>query len=312
MTFKFWISSSRFNYFKAVKGILDVAVAAIAEERGVTAERVRQGLTKHLKCFSEQYFAGKKPAERLPRPVVPAGVPVLLMAANANLCEIALRESEDMSDFIVDKLKEEEEIKVCAFGGGPGTELFALAKFLVDKRKKFPKSTISFTLLDEVEEWAETWSLIEGEIRSFLKGKFGKTSSWPFVIGKSFIPFDITDKKNYGSIRHLFGQDLYILSYVVSELYDDAALEGLQEVLRSMAASAKPGAKFLVIDRFEARLTERAAKILGGLGLRVSKVEQSKRNMDSDEESSDLGEQLIKEHSPRLKWNSFWIVGTKR
>lgn len=312
MVFKLWPQTVRFNYFKAVKGVLDFAVPAIATERGLTTAQVRQEMLKHLKCISDEYRTQKKPQNDFQDPLCRLGYLYCYVAANANLCELAMTVSEDLTEFICNKLRDEEEIKVCAFGGGPGTELLALAKLLVAKRKLFSQSKVTFTLLDEVEEWAETWSLIEREIKSFLREKFGKTSSWPFIVSKSFIPFDVTKTANYGSIKHLFDQDLFILSYVVSEIFEDEQVGGLEKLLDAMAAAAKPGSKFLIIDRSESRVKEMATRLLSELELDLSDVVESKRNMDSDEESSDLGEYLIKDHYPRLKWNSFWVIGTKR
>jgi hypothetical protein len=99
---------------------------------------------------------------------------------------------------------------------------------------------------------------------------------------------------------------------VVSEIFEDEQVGGLGKLLDAMAAAAKPGSKFLIIDRSENRVKEMATRLLSELKLDLSDVVESKRNMDSDEESSDLGEYLIKDHYPRLKWNSFWVIGTKR
>jgi hypothetical protein len=78
---------------------------------------------------------------------------------------------DELVEFVTGRLKKKGELKVCAFGGGPRTELLALTKFLIDNRKKIADCEISFVLLDEVEEWVESWNLIEGEVRNCLKKK---------------------------------------------------------------------------------------------------------------------------------------------
>jgi hypothetical protein len=269
-------------------------------------------MLEHLRCFSAEYRAGKKPQNDYPDPLCRLAYLYCYVPANANLCEIAIERTDELADFITEKLKDEEELKVCAFGGGPGTELLALAKFLINDRKKIGDCVVTFTLLDEVEEWVESWNLIEGAIRNFLRENFGKPSSWPFLISKSFVPFDITKMSGYGNLKQLFGQDLYILNYVVSEIYEQDQLDGVGKVLKAMVQSAESGAKVLIIDRNERRVLERAKKLLGDLGLNVSTFAETKENMDYDEQSSDLGNHLIQAHCPRLTWNSFWIVGTKK
>jgi hypothetical protein len=310
MGFKFWSKAPTFNYFKALKAILDEAIPGICNQRKLSRDEVRDALVEHLRCFSVEYRAGRKPQNPYHDPLCRLAYVYCYLCANANLCEIAIKRSDDLSELITSRLEEEGEVKVCAFGGGPGTELLALAKFLINKKKK-ARGSISFTLLDEVEEWAETWNLTEKEIRNFLKLNFGKAPSWPFTISKSFIPFDITEMDNYGNVRQLFGQDLYILNYVVSELFEAHDLEGLRKLVKAMVESSQPGSKVLVIDRNESGVVAKARRLLQNLGLTISETCESKENMDYDEQASDLGDQLIRDRHPRVKWDSFWVVGTK-
>jgi hypothetical protein len=310
MSLRFWSRPPRFNYFKALRAILDEAIPGIGGQRGLSGDEVRGALVGHLQCFSREYRTGCKPQNPYHDPLCRLAYVYCYLPANANLCEIAIKRSDDLSELVTDRLEEEGELKVCAFGGGPGTELLALAKFLINEKRK-ARGSVSFTLLDEIEEWAETWSLTEKQIRSFLKSTFGKPSSWPFTISKSFIPFDITAVENYGNVRQLFGQDLYILNYVVSELFEDNDLRGLRRLIRAMVESSQSGSKVLVIDRNESRVVRKARDLLADSGLTISETFGSKENMDYDEQVSDLGGQLIREHYPRVKWDSFWIIGTK-
>lgn len=233
------------------------------------------------------------------------------VAANANLCEIAIRLSDDLVELIKTRCEDEGELKVCAFGGGPGTELLALTKYLTVRRKKGPQVALSFLLVDNVPEWVETWSQLEAQVRKFLKDNFGKIPSWPLNINKAFMPFDMTDLKKFGNVKQLFGQDLYIFNYVVSEIYGAEEIESLQEVVQAMADSAATGSKFLIVDRRQNPIINRATELLENSGLSVDEATPNISNMDPDEQHSDLGDQLIAERSPRVTWNAFWIIGTK-
>ncbi len=311
MTFKLSIPSNRFNYFKTIKAVLGASLKGIAEERKTSVERLKEQMTKHLECFSREYRTRKKPLNDYPDPLCRLAYVYCYVGVNANLCETAIRGSEELSEFILDKLKQNGEIKVCAFGGGPGTELLAISKFLVSKRGAFEKSTVTFAVLDEVEEWAETWELIEAEVKSYFRGVFGKPSEWPFMTSRAFIPFDITETKNYGSIKSLFEHDLYILSYVISEIYDEEEIEGLRKLLQIMATSARRGSMFLVIDRNESSLFAKAKSLLQSAGLEIVNECDSQRNMDGDEQVSDLEEYRM-DRLPRITWNAFWVVGRKQ
>lgn len=301
----------KLNYFRTVRAVLERNSAAIAELQEVTTEQFQQMMICHLKQMSEEYYKKQKPKISYDDPICRAAYLYCYVAANANLCERAIKNSDDLKELIETRCDEEGELKVCAFGGGPGTELLALAKYLIGKRKKGPPITLSFLLLDDVPEWAETWFLLEGQIRKFLKEQFGKNSSWPFTVSRSFVPFDMTDLSQFGNIQQLFGHDLYIFNYVISEIYEDEGVESMQKVVEAMAATAPVGSKVLIIDRKESSIIQRAKDLLENSGLSASEPVESVDNMDSDEQCSELGDQLISERSPRLKWNSFWIIGTK-
>jgi len=54
--------------------------------------------------------------------------------------------------------------------------------------------------------------------------------------------------ERHGNLTQLSGQDLYILNYVVSEIYEQPELDGLGRLLSIMVKSAASGAKVLIID----------------------------------------------------------------
>jgi len=112
-------------------------------------------------------------------------------------------------------------------------------------------------------------------------------------------------------VKRIFGQDLYVFNYVVSEIFDAEELEGMQEVLQAMVDSAPSGAQVIVIDRKEQSVVNKARKLMEGAGLDVADPVECCENMDYDEQCSDLGPHLIQDHFPRIKWNSFWMIGRK-
>lgn len=306
------LSTPRLNFFRTTEAVLRKTIAALAEDRDVSEKEIKAEVKKHLAAMKQQYFTGNAPQNPYDDPVCRTAYFYRYVPANANLFEIALKRSPDLEKFIHDRFEEESELKVCAFGGGPGTELLGLAKYLVYELKKGPPVAISFTLLDHVEEWAETWHILEQEIKGFLRHNFGKPQNWPFTVNRSFLPFDITSLDRFGNVKQLFGQDLYAMNYVVSEIFDPEALKSLKKVLKAMVDSAPVGSKIVIADRNEPAVIAKAIQLLTGLGLELSEIETSKENMDSDEECSDLGDLLMKDDMPRLTWNSFWLIGTKR
>jgi len=123
---------------------------------------------------------------------------------------------------------------------------------------------------------------------------------------------DITDTTKFEDLGNLFGNsDIFILSYVVSEVFDDAIK--LQDFLSKMMEAAPTGSKFIFIERNEPRWIERI-NIMSEVAKLTLLSEPNLTNtyMSFDEQRTQLGK-LPEEidWSPRANWNAFWVVGTK-
>jgi hypothetical protein len=268
--------------------------------------------------MNEQWFSGEAPQIAYHDPICRLSYLFCHTAVNANLCEVAIRNSPDLVAFIRQKMDTEQELRVCAFGGGPGTELLALAKHLTKTRPNGPLARLSFTLLDRVPEWSETWTALEAQINAELRASGVPFAQWPFSISKAFVPYDMTQVANYANMPHLFQQDLYVMNYVVSEIVGDHA--NFQAVLQTAARSSPSGCKFLVIDRDQESVKTSARNLLTAAGLNVSESRRTVDNMDGDEQSGALDPYIrVIGRRPRVQWGSnanqrggaFWMIGTK-
>ena len=121
------------NYFKTIKAALDASFAGICEHLGVSREAACETIKQHLATMSEEWFSGETPNIVYSDPLCRFAYLFCHVGANANLCEVAIRDSPDLCEFIDSTLEKTEELRVCAFGGGPGTELLALSKFLLGR-----------------------------------------------------------------------------------------------------------------------------------------------------------------------------------
>src|SRR5271157_4954131 len=118
------------NYFETIKAALDASFSGICEHLRLSHEEACQTIKKHLATMSQEWFSGKTPNIFYGDPLCRFAYLFCYVGANANLCEVAIRNSPDLCDFLDSTLEKNEELRVCAFGGGPGTELLALSKFL--------------------------------------------------------------------------------------------------------------------------------------------------------------------------------------
>lgn len=304
------------NYFGTVKAALDAILPGICRYYSISPADALAYVKSHLESMNEEWFSGEHPNIAYHDPLCRFSYLFCHTAVNANLCEHALRNSPDIVAFLADRMDNAQELRVCAFGGGPGTELLALSKYLSRTRPNGPIARLSFTLLDRVPEWSESWTALESQINEQLRATGQHFVNWPFNISKSFIPHDMTLMANYANMPHLFQQDLYVLNYVVSEIIGDQT--NFQSVLQTAAHSSPPGSKFIVIDRDQASVTEKAAALLRGAGLTVGDVRTTSTNMDQGEQASTLAvySRAIG-RNPRVQWGgngrrgAFWVVGTR-
>ena len=123
--------------------------------------------------------------------------------------------------------------------------MLGLAKHLVTHPPTSPKE-ISFLVLDQVDEWGDTWELLKKAAKSELRS----TGQPGITIEANFKTMDIVDPASYSKYVSLFGDvDVFVFNYLLSENQLRIPLFG--GALQEIARRAKSGAYFLVIDRLE-------------------------------------------------------------
>jgi hypothetical protein len=309
------------NYYATIKSALDASFNAICRHMNVTEKDAHKLVEGHLRSMSKEWRSGQTPNIAYGDPLCRFAYLYCHTAANANLCEIAIREAPDLVSYMEKRCTEEGELKVCAFGGGPGTELLAISKLLINRRAAGPHVRVSFTLLDRVPEWSETWHALEGGIKAELRTHFGPFAKHPFSTSGTFVPFDMTKVQQYGNLATLFCQDLFVLNYVVSEITGNH--DQFQELVKVAAAACPTGAKFLIIDRDQDAVIAASKKLLSNAGLSVAKVQRPTSGcMDSDEKPEVLDTYRFNLNWRPRKWwvgtfgsnsnrGAFYLVGTK-
>lgn len=302
------------TYFRTVNAALDALIAGIAQHQAVAPNVALQMAGAYLRNMSQQWRSGQNPTIAYSDPLCRFAYLYCHTPANAAICELFVRKHLDTANFILGKINENEELKVCAFGEGPGTELLALTKFL---RRQHglgalkAHGDVNFTLLDNVPEWAESWSALETAIKAGFATEFGTRRNWPFTVSKFFQPFDMTKVEQYANLHQLFVHDLYFLNYVVSEIFTEHAALG--NLINTMAAHSPPGSRFLFIDRNQDQVVEWCRNLLQNAGLTEVHFSESSTNMDGDEQSAHLGEYIgLVGWNPRVSWNgAFCLIGVK-
>ena len=302
-------------YFKTIKAVLDGTLATTCAKKGITLAEGHALLKEHLLEMNEEWFSGENPQIDYADPFCRLAYLFCHTAANANICEIAIRTQPEIDALIMARANAGEEVRVCAFGGGPGTELLALSKHLTKTHTLPPVIEINFTVLDLVPEWAESWDAIWAQVRTTLRASYA-AGARPFQINKSFAPFDMTKVDKYANLAAYLKHDLYIMNYVVSEVIDD--VDDLAAVVKEMRKAAPQDALFLIIDRHQPEVEKRADKLVADAKLEVINKGSSCSYMDGDEQKDEL-EPYVTEvgRVPRVQWRTsngrgiFWILAKK-
>ena len=315
------------TYFGTIKAALDASFSVICSHKGIPIEQGPALVRTELGAMNKEWFKTEPASVNYEDPVCRFGYLFAHTAANANLCEIAIRESPDIVRLIEDEAAASGRLKICAFGGGPGTELLAMAKHLLKTRPNGPHLQLKFDLLDRVDEWIESWKCLESEITKQLEAKYGGFLNHPFSMSGNIYGRDMTDHHQYVNLPALFDQNLFFLNYVVSEIGGNSAdittdAPSFVEFVRHAAQTCKRGSKFVIADRDQDNVVLSSQKLLAAAGLVASPVSKVCRRMDNDEQP-----EVLKEYSgdierfPRSWWKgrygsntnrgAFFIVGTK-
>lgn len=124
--------------------------------------------------------------------------------------------------------------RVSCIGGGPGSDILAIVKYLADyKEERVTK--LKVFLLDKEQAWADTWDDLEEKLDVGCE------------LRTTFQPLDVL-KPDWVSQRHFLEADVYTLSYFVSEVYSLDGHGAVTAFWQRLFREAKRGALFLYDD----------------------------------------------------------------
>jgi len=125
----------------------------------------------------------------------------------------------------------ENEVKVSCFGGGPGSDLLGIVKFMVERNKS---AKLRCNMYDKEEIWCNS-------LRSICKN-----TKKSFSASSSFNPLDITIPDTWVKYSALWDVDLFTMSYFVSEV---CPMRKQSEIFfTTLFERAKKGSHFLLVD----------------------------------------------------------------
>lgn len=218
--------------FQLVKIALDALYEEAQDEYG---EKADEEITSRFKYLTESYgkltnenrepVDYKDPATRF------AYVYKYVAAHGDYVVQLLKIVRQKMGTVFADKT-----VRVSCVGGGPGSDILAVLKYLADYGSKEPVTKIVFYLLDKQQAWADTWTELDDKLEID-----------DIHLSSHFQPLDVTDPDSWSSQKKFLDADLFTLSYFVSEVYalDDGVVS---EFWATLFAKAKSGALFIYDD----------------------------------------------------------------
>lgn len=178
-------------------------------------------------------------------------------------------------------IKKTNQLTISAIGGGPGTEILGVLKY-VDNIKYDGK--LIFNLFDKEDAWSDSW----GDIQSVLQCK-NTITTIPFT--KDFLQPVQTNAQNY------LKSDIFFLVYFLSELgYNGHVAQFISDTV----ANAKQGAKIIYIDNNSPIFYSPVDALFSKLNVKLVYSHNGKVGLDYFEEKRDLGRFLNKYTYPKL------------
>ena len=141
-----------------------------------------------------------------------------------------------LSFYLDVKLFPHETARVTCVGGGPGSDIIAVLKYLDEKKNdEFVKKMICY-LLDKEQAWADTWTELDESLGMSLQ------------LNANFQPLDVNDLSSWKFQKKFLQADLFTMSYFVSEVYCHSENEDVKKFWNTLFQEAKPDALFIYID----------------------------------------------------------------
>ena len=122
------------------------------------------------------------------------------------------------------------QINVSCLGGGPGTDLLGILKYIKSNNKPI---TLKCRVYDREERWCESLNSVCNRLSSFS-------------ILPTFRKLDVTDAETWTKYPELLDSDLFTMIFFVSELYSKR--EQARDFFLNLFKNAKGNSWFLFID----------------------------------------------------------------
>lgn len=299
------------TFFELLGLVIEREIDFIADHLNKSVDEIYELIVEEAERNQAEWYSNRVPNLNYQYPACRLAYLYIVAAANSSTFQYVLESDQDLNQYVLGIAEERHEIKICAFGAGPGTELLAMAKFFAQQNLGHSIS-VDFQLLDRVQEWTSSWYGIRDQINDSFKKLYGTNrSTWPMIPSGNFLACDVTQLDRLPYLSNVWGQDVYVINFLLSEVFNDDP--GLRAFLSKVTEFAPSGARFVFIERRGYMWQNRMATIAAESGLLLSPFIESQGRLEEDPIA--LGQVynvLLDRRQPRLNWNVVYSIGIKQ
>ena len=300
-------------YFDIIREILNRSIEAYMLDNNQSRSEVLVEIRKQIDSTQVQHYKKHDDPEiDYSNPLCRLGYLYRHAGVNATFFERILIDDQKLQSAVTHAIGR-GDLNICSLGGGPGTEMLGIGKYLLTHGTEMP-GRIDFTVLDNVHPWAETWKELANHVERKLHGELGTSKP---IVASSFLPFDVLDPTSYSNYTSMFKSvDILICNYLFSE--NKLNLDKAGQAVERLVHMTNPACVFAVIDRLESNPTFKNDVV----SLFQSAFESTIKDapligtMDVDEQKDVMGQDLLDALlSPRLDFRGdtkgptvFWFT----
>jgi len=190
------------------------------------------------------------------------------------------------------KLMGKKSLEVACLGGGPGSDLLGILKYLITEGTS--DLSLKCYIFDKERAWGDSWSDVASQLKP------------PFQLYPVFQQMDVADKSTWRSYRKFLRADFFTLIYFLSELWKIKTQS--EPFFDHCLSQMKSGALMLFVDNNDSRFRDWFDQMAKKHGLDVVKSDEGWLAFSNDEEKNDLGEYFGKFGWPKRKSDVAWRI----
>ncbi|WP_046658348.1 hypothetical protein [Lysobacter capsici] len=246
--------------FDVVGTVLDATYDEVPDKGGKRDELIANALKRTRDQYKDKLMTEGGPD--FDDPATRFGYVFTYVPAHAHWVYELISKCKEVRDVF-----EKEKVRVACIGGGPGSDVVGVLKYLDESDLN---CKLFIELIDGCVAWKSTWSDLAFQL------------DWDETLHTDYVIHDVADKATWDSPSKIAKADIITLSFFASEIFH---LKNARKYLKAMLGQAKSGALVLVNDNRTPEVYGMLDEIAGELGFKTLLAEVGERKIYDPGES---------------------------